>query len=505
MPDARLAGRMQKKHKEYQRLRPEYDFLRAAYMGGPAFLARNLFRHEPRETQSDYKRRLERAVYPNYVRPVIRTYRDHIFRHEDGIERPEGSPQYMEWLLNVDRRGSEANRFWGGILSRQLLYGWTAILVDSPKLRPEIKTLADQEALGELPYLVHVSPRQIVDWNLDEEGAFKWVRIEEKAARGTGPMEEPEDYLRWRIWTREEWMVVTEEGDIEAQGTHDLGRVPMVVSRFENPEEDDHSNELAGVGFMTDFARINRMIANKTSEVDSFLSKNMLQILTVSVSYMAQMGEDADQAMTLGDGSVLQFPQEGESPQFIAPDVSGATQAFEHIQMLRWELFRIATQKDIRAQAGVTGESGISKMVDFEEQNAVLSSLADGIQVAEQDATDLWMRWQGQETTKGEEIDYPDNYNLRSLMEDIEIAVQVQGLYGQTSPTFMTEYLVGMARKITDDVDEAQMSKIRQEIEENLANRVAEDSTLGRIARETMNAGPLDDAEEDDADAGDRV
>jgi hypothetical protein len=472
-------------------------------MGGPAFLAKNLFRHEPRETEADYKRRLQRAVYPNYVRPVIRTYRDHIFRHEDGIERPEGSAQYMKWLLNVDRRGTEANRFWGGILSRQLLYGWTAILVDSPKLRPEVQTLADQEELGELPYLVHVSPRQIVDWSLDESGAFNWARIEEKASRGTGPMEEPTDYLRWRIWTREEWMVVTEEGDIEAQGTHDLGRVPLVVTRFEAPEEDDHSNELAGVGFMTDFARINRMIANKTSEVDSFLSKNMLQILTVSISYMAQMGEDSDQEIALGDGSMLQYPTDGQAPQFIAPDVSGATQAFEHITMLRWELFRIATQKDIRAQAGVTGESGISKMVDFEEQNAVLSALADSMQVAEQSVTDLWFAWQGQETAEGEEIDYPDNYNLRSLIEDMEIATQVSTLYGQSSPTFMTEYLVGLARKITDDVDDALMRTIREEIETNLANRVAEESTLGRIARETTNAGPLDDVE--DEDDGERV
>tara|TARA_Y100000034_G_scaffold122165_1_gene167287 strand:+ start:5576 stop:7084 length:1509 start_codon:yes stop_codon:yes gene_type:complete len=502
MANEALARRMKQTHKEYQRLRPEYDFLRSSYMGGSSYLAKNLFRHAPREQEQDFKRRLERAVYPNYVRPVIRTYRDHVFRHEDGITRPEDDPRYVEWLTDVDRRGTEANRFWGGVLARQLLYGWTAILVDSPQLRPEVTSLADQQAFGDLPYLVHVSPRQIVDWHLDENGAFEWVRIEERVTHAPTPLDEVKSEARWRIWTRDSWMIVTEKGVVTEGGEHDLGVVPLVVTRFENPEEDDHTNELAGTSFMPDFARINRMIANKTSEADSFLSKNMLQILTVAVNYMAQMGADGDQQQSLKDGSIIEWPSEGAPPQFIAPDVSGAAQTFEHIQMLRWELFRLATQKDIRAEATMSAESGVAKMVDFEEQNAVLASLADSMEVAEQSATELWFQWQGQETKAAEEIDYPDNFNLRALEGDMAVAVQVQGLYATTSPTFYGNYLLDLTRRIGEDLDAETRAIVEAELTDNLQNQAQEMSDLGRAGREAETPFDTDDDEDDE---GERV
>jgi hypothetical protein len=500
-----ISNRMQKRHKEYARLRPQYDFLRSAYMGGPSYLQRNLFRHEPRESSVDFKRRLERAVYPNYVRPVIRTYRDHIFRHEDGIVRPQGDPGYLEWLKNVNRRGFDANRFWGSVVSRQMLYGWSAVLVDMPKAREGVETRADQLDAGDVPYLVHISPRQIVDWKLDDDGALAWVRIEEKTTHAPDPFVDPKDITRWRIWSRDSWMVVTEDGTVVEQGEHHLGVVPLVITRFEPPEEDDHVNDLAGVSFMDDFARINRMLANKVSEVDGFLAKNMLQILTIGVSLLAQMGEDADGQTSLKDGAILEHPSDGPAPSFIAPDVTGAAQCFTHIQNLRWELFRLATQKDVRGQAsGDQGAaSGVAKMVDFEEQNAVLSSLADGLQVAEQSATELWFQWQGMDVAVAEEIDYPDNYNLRSLEGDMAVALNVRDVYGTASPTFLATYLFELARRITDDMDEATQKTVMDELMSNLQNAQDQTNELGRMTQEAGGGSPFgkDDEDADDDDA----
>jgi len=494
-----IANRMKKRHKEYQRLRGTYDFLRSAYMGGAPYLAKNLFRLEPRETESDFKRRLSRAVYPNYVRPIIRTYRDHIFRNGDGIARPETEPTYVEFLKDVNRRGADANRFWGGVVSRQLLYGWSAVLVDMPQDQVDIQTKADQIAAGIVPYFVHISPRQIVDWKLDADGAFEWVRIEETQSVAPTPLDEPVDVMQWRVWTRESWMVVTDQGEITSQGDHPLGVVPLVIMRFEEPEEDDHVNELAGVSFMDDFARINRMLANKVSEVDGFLSKNMLQILTIAVSTLSQMSTDEGGAQPFKDGSILEYPAEGDAPSFIAPDVSGADQCFAHIQQLRWELFRLATQKDIRAEGAInSAQSGVSKMVDFEEQNAVLASLADSLQVAEQSATALWFQWQGMDVKASEEIDYPDNYNLRSLNDDMAVAVNVRDVYGTASPTFLATYLFDLAQRITDDMDAATAAIVLQELKDNLQNAQDEVAALGRVGADGLEERPFADAVEDE-------
>ena len=150
----------------------------------------------------------------------------------------------------------------------------------------------------------------------------------------------------------------------------------------------------------------------------------------------------------------------------------------------------------------MSAESGVAKMVDFEEQNAVLASLADSMEVAEQSATELWFQWQGQETKAAEEIDYPDNFNLRALEGDMAVAVQVQGLYATTSPTFYGNYLLDLTRRIGEDLDAETRAIVEAELTDNLQNQAQEMSDLGRAGREAETPFDTDDDEDDE---GERV
>jgi len=167
-------------------------------------------------------------------------------------------------------------------------------------------------------------------------------------------------------------------------------------------------------------------------------------------------------------------------------------------------MYRIATQKDVRAESSVSAESGLSKMVEFEEQNAVLASLADGMQVAEQEATNLWFAWQGIEPTEDKVVDYPDNFNLRSLAEDMAVAVNVRDVYGTASPTFLATYLFDLARRITDDLDAATAETVFSELMDNLQNQQEQVNALGREVQEAgspfgKDDDPADEEEEDPA------
>jgi hypothetical protein len=389
-----IKARLEDAHPEHLALRGHYDFMRQAYEGGWDYIRDNIFRHGPRETHTDYVRRLERAVYPNYCRPVIRTYRNHVFRFGDRIGRNIGDDAYQRWARSdVDRRGSDANHFWSCVATLELLYGWAGVLVDMPKPSDGIRSAADQQSTDQMPYFILVSPTDIIDWGMDEFGALEWIRIEESSHGAADPFATRGDRKRYRVWTRSEWMLLDGDGDVLEGGEHSLGVVPFVPIRFEESVQ----YELAGVSFMSDFARINRMIANSVSLRDGFLAKNMLQILTMQVNFMAEAGNDTDLSQSLQDGSMLEYPPDAKAPSFIAPDVAGVEWALAHAEELRWELYRIATQKDIRSEGQMRGQSGLSKMLDFEEQNAALALFADGLERAETQATKLWFAWRGVE------------------------------------------------------------------------------------------------------------
>ncbi len=460
-----IKARLEDAHPEHMALRGHYDFMRQAYEGGWDYIRDNIFRHGPRETHADYVRRLERAVYPNYCRPVIRTYRNHVFRFGDRIGRNIGDDAYQRWARSsVDRRGSDANHFWSCVATLELLYGWAGVLVDMPKPSDGVRSAADQQSPDQMPYFILVAPTAIVDWGMDEFGALEWIRIEEASHGAADPFATRGDRTRYRVWTRSEWMLLDGDGDVLDGGEHSLGVVPFVPVRFEESVQ----YELAGVSFMSDFARINRMIANSVSLRDGFLAKNMLQILTMQVNFMAEAGNDTDVSQSLQDGSMLEYPPDAKAPSFIAPDVAGVEWALAHAEELRWELYRIATQKDIRSEGQMRGQSGLSKMLDFEEQNAALALFADGLERAETQATKLWFAWRGVPWDDTWKVDYPDNFQIRSLEADLALALQVREAYGDASPTFVSRYLRQLGGRLVDDLGERERRVFAEELDRNL-------------------------------------
>ena len=471
MADQRITDWIKQRAGAYAERESVYQFLAAAYEGGKKFRDGNLFRHSPRETQADFDRRKKQAVYPNFVRSVLKTYRDHVFKRGEAISRDIDDDAFLVFHEDVDRAGHDISGFWSRVGVREILYGWMGVLVDMPQA-PDLgreMTRSDVLGLGMSPYYVQVTPSNIVDWSLDSFGRLNWVHLLTTDVRDDDPFAERAEVPVHQLWTRDYWARYDKEGATIAEGEHGLGEVPLVIVRFEESE----IHEFIGTSFMEDFAELGRAIMNSESVRGDFLAGNAMQILTVQLSLMSgdAGGDTAERVIRNlieydpGESGVSTHP-----PQFIGPDVSGAQWMFKHVEALREQMYFMAMLQDSEAQVGQTAaESGIAKVIDFEQTSAALSSFADGLEQAETEAARLWFAWQDREWDEEWSIDYPDTFNVRSLENELALALQVREVYGDASPTFVAEYLRTLATRINEDLPE----DLRGVIEDELVSRLA--------------------------------
>ena len=479
MPDAGLMEFLNRRHPAYGEREDVYKFLGQSYEGGAQWIESNLFRFSPRETHQDYKRRRDQAVYPNLVKRTLGIYRDHVFKEGDSLRRDITHPAWEEFRDNVDRDRSNANQFWGSVAIRAMLYGWMGVLVDAPRL-PDLgrpMTMADVQAGVATPYFVAVSPLEIADWSCDPFGALNWVHLVQTQMQDAEPYTRRTEATIHRVYDRAGWRVYDDKGVLLDDGVHKLGVVPFVVARIDPSE----FHQCIGTSFMEDYARMNRALANSISLRHDFLAKNALQILTVQIQGMADDDDNAEQMVVR---NLLEYTGE-RPPQWVGPDVSGAEWMFRHVEDLLGWMRMMASLQDVDVQT-MAPQSGIAKLVDFEQTNAALSAFADAIEGAETEATRLWFIWQGIEWDKAWRIDYPDTFNVRSLTDEIAQAHEVRGLYGDLSPTLVREYLRELAARLLDAAEPETLEQIESELTENAANHVEEAVFAGRVRRERL-------------------
>ncbi|MCH7496215.1 MAG: hypothetical protein IH825_09035, partial [Candidatus Marinimicrobia bacterium] len=129
-----------------------------------------------------------------------------------------------------------------------------------------------------------------------------------------------------------------------------------------------------------------------------------------------------------------------------------------------------ATVKEIqrlaRLEAGFDvkpslAQSGISKAFDWLSTATVLAEKADNFEEAERNTIRLWLKWQGIEDAPFT-VDYPDEFDVKSLEKEIEDAVKLKSL--QISPTFEAELMKRLAKKALPKITDEKANDIEEEI-----------------------------------------
>lgn len=461
-----------RKHPQYQKMEYVYKFFEDSYKGGSDYVgANNLFKHTFEDAEGHKDRKL-RAYFYNYCAPIVHAYNSFIYRQK--IQRDYGNlandELFQMFLEDADKQGNSYDEIVRNSSNWASVTGIQFWLIDKPGEKAATKKDEIEQEL--YPYMVRLSPRDVLDWGLDKYGRLLWVKVREGSEDADNFEKDTEEVERYRVWYKDRWELYEirkEQSDKKAskidEGEHPVGEVPIVqVLHFsEQP--------MTGGSLLNDIAYVNRGIYNWCSLLDEILYRQTFSQLVMPEDPKSPISDQA-----LGTARGLGFPVEARlAPHFISPDASQAQVLMDQIERAVEEIYRLA---NLSGASGVEKDtSGVSKAYDFTITNNTLSDKATNMEDAELKALRIWAKWQGI-ADPGISIQYPREFDVIALSDEIDNLIRIQTLkISRKFESVMKERIVGrMAPRLSE-----QDKKI---IEDEIA-RSATEPQEGRFDNQT--------------------
>ncbi len=446
-----------RKREEYRGLENVYRFFEESYRGGVEYVrGGHLYMHVFEDAESFIERK-ERAYFYNYCAPIVNAYNSFIYRQP--VTRDYGALAddvlFKMFLRNADKRCGSYEEFIRGASKWASVTGIHFILVDKPSA--EAVTRQDELEGGLYPYFVRISPLAVWDWGVDKYGNLLWAKVEEPGTESGDFRKQGSGKQMFRIWTRESWELFEITEDSKGKKTavktdedeHPVGEVPLVpVCHYsEEPME--------GLSLLNDIAYVNRALFNWCSLLDEILYRQTFSQLVMPEDPNNPLNDKA-----LGTARGLGFPPDAKhAPHFISPDASQARVLMEQIEKGVEEIYRLAT---LRGAIGVTEEaSGVARSYDFMITNNTLTNKALNMEEAETKALGYWAKWQGI-ADPGHVIEYPMEFEINSLSEEIENALRANTL--SISERFDQIMKERIAKRMAPRIEKEDMARIVAEI-----------------------------------------
>jgi hypothetical protein len=450
-----LAERLQERHPLYQAFVGDWEFYADSYEGGDAYMRKQyLFRHL-RETDNDYKERKARAVFTNLVRKQIDIYASFIFREE--IKRDAKDLAFEDFKNNADRRGTPLSQIMSDQVGKlSMISGHAVTIVDLPKDARKSRTRLDDRRLGIQPYVTTYEPSDVVDWALDIDGRYSWIRVKEAAPDTSEPFSSRmQPRTIYRTWTKGEWFVHNDEGVLLDQGEHGLGEVPAVLTTAK-----EHLRYFdIGESLMVDTAVLNRSIFNYQSLLDEFLYRQCFNILAIPVEDKLPNDRRKNVASELGTNKGIRYPAGSSPPSYISPPSDPADVIMRRITDAQRELVEVAKLQD--RNGSDAQKSGIAHAYEFHESNSAFAKIAKNLEDGERKIIRLVYLWQGVKDAPVT-VSYPSDFNVTTLGDTIEQALGL--LQVNVSPTFNGMVRKRIANETFPEMDAATKKAIEQEV-----------------------------------------
>lgn len=396
------------KWKKYQRLYNSRDVYQYVYQ-------------HTREDAEMFSKRVKRGYYLNYVSAIVDLYVAYLY-HSPLTRQPSHPEIFEELYKNADRRGTTYQTFIQEATTQAQIGGFCGVLVDMPVL-PEggFQTQADQEAAQHRPHLVIVKNSQILDWELDRDGHFEWVKIEV-----TRPQERSwdapfdETTRHFQIWSKtdwQEWKVTVKDGEEKPKtaqrvggAPHNLEQVPLVILR----NEVDLEHSWFGISAVRDIADLNIAILNWCSLMDEEVYERCLNILTVQST-----GGPSSEPVKLSHNNVLEYSGEN-APAYLIPGTTPIDLILKAVATIKDEIYRLAKLGgDTGLMKSRQATSGIAYAFEFNTTNQSLGKKAEAAQQAEIEIHRLVAKWMGQEFSGT--ITYPKEFGVEDFLQDLQL------------------------------------------------------------------------------------
>lgn len=415
-------------------------------------LKTNLFKH-PKERTEDFNRRVDRSYYYNYCSPVIDIYVSHLFSTpiesnfggiEDILKRKEN---------NIDKMSSNLTEFRKNLSELSQIYGHCFVLVDTPKDQGEI-TLADRIEKDSFPYLCLLSPQQVLNWSLDAYGSPNWVIVAEQGNDDSLG----ESNVQYKLWTKEKWVLYNSSYEMIEEKDHGLGEVPIVCIYNKKSKK---QRSFLGISQLADIGYIARDIYNLSSQLNQVIEDQTFAILTLQ-------GKASDfSAAEVGTNKALIYPNDTNTPQYISPQPANAEIIMRQIDQQIEKIYQIAKLEPGNGSykgGQATEKSGVAKAWDFQQTNSSLVQKASNLEDAEIKIWSLFAKWEGKDWDGS--VEYPKEFNVKSLNEDIENALNLNKL--NLGEEFNKRVKKEIVKKKYPRMSKDDLQEIEDEIDNNI-------------------------------------
>lgn len=417
-----------------------YQLLRDAYFGSGGFETGAYLSKHKRESEEDYTFRRNNAYYLNYFAPIVNALVDPIFK-KNPLRDYHGSAERIikSFSLDADAAGTNIQIFIKRAAVMAKVYGISFIVVDNAR---NVDSRSQQEMLQrrQFPYAYVLEPDNLEEYGIDKTGDLEYIKFKEIAHIESGTIQYRYVYFdrtSWKIWG---------DGIALQQGTHNLGRVPVVplFSRMLEQKTMRPTPELLPI------ARTAKALYNHCSWLGEILRNQTFPLLTIP-------SLDAKN-LVIGTNNALGYnPDYSHEPNFIAPPSDPATILQNQIASLVQEMYRMANLSFIISTTQ-NNNSGIARQWEFERTNQQLANFAVQCAHAETAVMNLVAQWVNEDITYT--VAYPDNFGIVDVTEELAQAQAVldmglgDGLREEVLKKVMAAYCPDMPDERFDELVE---------------------------------------------------
>ena len=443
------------RHPDYLGYAPKWEKYLDCYLARE--IIKYIHRHA-RETTDSYNNRVKRGYYFNYVQAIVDLFVSYLF--QSGISRSAGDSEslreyFSDFYEDCDRSGTKYSTFMQDAEKIAILCGHVGILVNMPRA-PDggFLTEAERKNAGHWPYLTLVSPLQILDWEVDEEENFEWVKIEVTRPQNRGWKKLVDTSTRYfEIWTKnswELWKLTNDQAEIVDTGTHNLGAVPLVIAH----NDSSLTHPWFGESAVRDICDINIAILNWCSFADEEVANRCLNILTMERA-------ENDAPLKISQYNVIEYEPGASAPSYLTPGATPLELIGKQIDRARDEIYRLAKLGGSTGLLGVReATSGVAYAFEFNETNQSLCGKAEYLEQAELDIHRLIAKWLGEDFTGT--ITYPREFGVDDILMELQFLAESRTSFSSDTAIKTVE------RRVIDKLFAKENQSLRDEIEKEI-------------------------------------
>lgn len=458
-------------YETYQKNLLVWKTMLTAYMGGQEYINDNLIKH-PREKETVFKARRNRAYYLNYCRQFVNLVVNFIFSSPGHITMELGDVEYLR--KSADNKGTALLEFSKSLLQKSLMYGQMGLLIDSPAAEINPVSKQQQIEIGLNYYLVQITPDRVEDYSQDlKTGAIKWVSIREEQMIKPNPFIQPKKEVYYKVFYPGKIDIYT-ESDYKNSQNKPFTTIP---TNFETVPFSwimplDVNRDGIGESLLADIHPINKNIFNLCSLIDEQVYSILFPIWLIPEDSLEESPVDPVSGKTkeleLGvNEPIITTANYKKKIELLTPSSDPIKTIMELIEMLRLEIIRILGLNTPGNLEMSNPESGLAKIIDFIDTNNTLSTIALMF------ATQLTKTFQQISKAMGKpdgSINFalPSDFNVTSITKIIDDILRVSDLVD--SKLFNEKIQKLLAKKILNAFETPEeIDKVTDEITRNIA------------------------------------